>query len=274
MHEEQDEGARLQRCPDAWRSCAVAGIALGILTSAMKVGILSRILSRGKSRALRYVALGDSMTYATNGFAAKYKDHLSIDCGVRVRLTNLGVPGLESSHLLRTLRTNRTYQDAVRDANIITVMIGFNDFAVGCTLYEQGRCGGTNNQDCLSTIAANLKTNLTDILSQIRSFNQHPNTTVLLSDLYDPWIGSHMLKGTMGILVPYLAQLNDAIHSVASSNGLGVAHVYQAFNGSSGSEDPIAKGYVLDGTHPNDAGHEVIAAQLKSLDLGVLKRLI
>lgn len=75
----------------------------------------------------------------------------------------------------------------------------------------------------------------------------------------------------MGVLVPYMSQLNGAIHSVATSNGLGVANVRQAFNGSSGSEDPIAKGYVLDGTHPSDAGHEVIAAQLKSLDIGVVK---
>jgi cytochrome c2 len=39
--------------------------------------------------------------------------------------------------------------------------------------------------------------------------------------------------------------------------------VYAAFNGLTGTEDPVAKGYVsIDGLHPSDAGHELIAALL------------
>ncbi len=45
-----------------------------------------------------------------------------------------------------------------------------------------------------------------------------------------------------------------------------MANVHQAFNGTDGTQDPDAQGLLaVDGFHPNDAGHKVIADQLGAL---------
>lgn len=44
------------------------------------------------------------------------------------------------------------------------------------------------------------------------------------------------------------------------------AMVFREFNGTSGTEDPRAKGYIsLDGFHPNNTGHQKIADCLHAL---------
>lgn len=64
---------------------------------------------------------------------------------------------------------------------------------------------------------------------------------------------------------PYLDQVNQHIASSAQANGIPMAQVHLAFNGLNG-EDPVAKELIrVDGVHPNDNGHKVIADALAAL---------
>ena len=226
------------------------------------------------SASLNYTALGDSITAGTSSgsYVDKYKNYINTDLGVPVTAMNLGIGGLTSGKLLDKLKNDQTFRNSVKSANLVTVFIGFNNFAIASTLYDQGKCGGPNNQDCLSTIANNFKDHLTNIISEIKSINQNQNTIILLSDLYNPYINKYINNGTTGIFVPFMGQLNNSIHSIGTSNGLNVTNVYQAFNGTCGFEDPITKGYIYDSVHPSGQGHEVIATKFRNFNNVLLTR--
>jgi len=75
-----------------------------------------------------------------------------------------------------------------------------------------------------------------------------------------------MKSGVFTTVEPYLDEVNNHIHADAQANGIPVAAVHQAFNGTDGTQDPGAAGLIAaDGFHPNDAGHKVIADQLRTL---------
>ena len=61
-------------------------------------------------------------------------------------------------------------------------------------------------------------------------------------------------------------------NTIATNNGLGVTNVYLAYNGPDGLEDPDAKGYLIDGLHPNSQGAEVIDAQFRNLNSFILAK--
>jgi lysophospholipase L1-like esterase len=209
--------------------------------------------------SLQYVALGDSITNAgyldeSERYANMYEASLSTDLGVPVTLSNLGIGGLFSNQLLDRLKNDPTFRSAVRDANVITVMIGTNDFSYAGSLYLGSYCGGDDNQDCLRSARYWLNVNLTNIVAEIKSLNQRSGTQILLADFYD------IPSGNQAVLTPYVNEMSSDIHDVAAANNLGVANVHQAFNGADGTEDPNAKGYKwMDGFHPNAQGQAEIA---------------
>jgi lysophospholipase L1-like esterase len=85
-------------------------------------------------------------------------------------------------------------------------------------------------------------------------------------DIYNPYVASDMQAGIFNITEPYLDEVNNYIHSTAAAAGIPVANVHQAFNGADGTTDPQTLGIIAaDGFHPNDAGHKVIAEQLRAL---------
>ena len=90
-------------------------------------------------------------------------------------------------------------------------------------------------------------------------------------DIYDPYVASDMQKGIFTTLEPYLDEVNNYIHTTAAANGVSVANVHQAYDGADGTEDPGAQGLIaVDCFHPNDAGHKLIADQLRALGLRTL----
>lgn len=231
------------------------------------------------SASLNYTALGDSITLAppsftdgTPNYVDRYKNYISIDLGVPVNTTNLGIIGINSTNLLDHLKTDQNFRDSVKTANLITVMIGINDYVIVRGPFFQGTCGGTDNQDCLRNAVNLFKNNLTSIVSEIKSINQNSNTLILLSDFYNPFISIDKNSSNSSILIPYVNQMNSYVHSIGGSNGLNVANVYQAFNGPDGMQDPVAKGYIFDGIHPSGQGHEVIATQFRNLNSVLLSK--
>jgi lysophospholipase L1-like esterase len=74
-----------------------------------------------------------------------------------------------------------------------------------------------------------------------------------------------MVQGTFSTVEPYLDQVNQHIASSVQANGIPFAQVHLAFNGPNGDQNPVAKGLItLDGIHPNDNGHKVIADALRA----------
>jgi len=216
-----------------------------------------------------YTALGDSLAdglIAQEGYVQRYATYVNLDTGANVNTTNLGVPGWHSGDLLNALNTNPVYRNSVQNAQVLTWDIGGDDLANAHDLYTQGSCGGTDGQDCLRNAVSTFEQNWSAIINQLVTLRNTSNTIIRTMDIYNPYVAADMQAGIFDTTEPYLDQANNYIHTTAAAAGIPVANVHQAFNGPDGATDPGTLGLLaLDGFHPNDAGHKVIADQLRAL---------
>ena len=192
----------------------------------------------------------------------RYAAYLEADTGVRVSVTNLGQNGLTSSELLFALRSDPSWRRAVGEADILTVNIGINDLGHAAQAYEQGSCGGTDNQDCLRAAVQTVKGNWNAITAELLSLRSTSDTIIRVAGLgYTPYIDTEeALDGHSSddglddfrVFKPYLDEVNGHIATMASDNDIPLAEVH------------LDQGYISqDGVHPNDEGYEVIAERLR-----------
>ena len=216
-----------------------------------------------------YTALGDSLAdgvLAQQGYVERYATYVNTDTGANVITTNLGVPGWHSSDLLNAIQTDNNFRTNISGSKVVTFDIGGDDLANAHDHYTQGTCGGTDNQDCLRSAVSGFEQNWSAILTALLALRSTNDTIIRTMDIYNPYVASDMHAGIFTTLEPYLDEVNNYIHTTASAQGIPVADVHTAFNGSDGTQDPGAAGLLsVDGFHPNDAGHKLIADQLRVL---------
>jgi lysophospholipase L1-like esterase len=202
-----------------------------------------------------YVALGDSLAAgvgAERGYVERYADHVRSDTGARIRVVNLGVSGQTSVELLRSLRDDRSTREALREAEVVTLNIGINDLGRAGEMHENGACGGADNEECLRATVEEVKRNWGEIVAEISSLRSVEHAIIRTAGLgYVPRVG--------GIYGPYLDDVNRHIATTARESGIPYAEIYLSEEGMS-----------PDRVHPNDAGYEVIAGELRELGYGPL----
>lgn len=256
-----------------------------VLVLIFVVGLILLSLGKGKSvyasnsTTLKYTVLGDSISISGSpNYPQIYSNYLNTDLQVPTIVTNLAIYGWSSFTLLDHLKNDQAYINSVKNAHIVTIMIGTNDYSIGRYWYLTGNgpfghyaCGGSNNQNCLRNLENGFRDNFTSIIATTKSLN--PNAVILVSDIYNAYIAQDMVDGNQAVFQPFFNTINNYIHSIAGANNIPVANVYLAFNGASGLEDPIAKGYLIsDNTHPNDQGNQVIANQFRNLNSTLLEK--
>jgi lysophospholipase L1-like esterase len=216
-----------------------------------------------------YTALGDSLAdgvLAQQGYVQRYATYLNIDTGANINTTNLGVPGWHSADLLHAIQNDVNFRSSITGSKVVTWDIGGDDLANAHSNFTAGTCGGTDNQDCLRYAVATFEQNWSAIIIQITTLRSTSDTIIRTMDIYNPYVASDMRAGIFDKLEPYLDEVNNYIHTTGAANGIPVANVHQAFNGADGRTDPSTLGLIsVDGFHPNDAGHKVIADQLRAL---------
>lgn len=248
---------------------AIACCALLLFTGCGAVG------GSGATGSWQYTALGDSLAFgaiAAQGYVPRYQSDLEVDANPNVVLVNLGHNGWHSGDLLNALQNDSTFRTSVSSAQVITWDIGGDDLLHAVNLFNQGTCGGPDNQDCLRSAVATFIPNWDTIVAEILSLRDPKQTILRTMDVYDPFITQEKAIGAFAVIQPYLQQVNSHIATSAAANGIPMAAVHQAFNGVNGDEDPSAKGYIaIDGVHPNDTGHQVIADLFRNLRYAPLK---
>ena len=228
--------------------------------------------------ALSYVALGDSLAtgYGSDrGYVDRYADVLRADTGATVEVRNLGVNGLTSGQLRAGIEEDLRVKDAVRQADVVTINIGANDLLRARSEYQNGNCGGADNQDCLREAVAGFRANWDAILDGVLVGVRSPEATIIRAvDFYNPSVAvdaatvSWPAAGVNDFLVfrGCLEQVNAHIAESSDARGVPHAEAYAAFNGPDGDQDPSGKGYMSkDGIHPSDEGHAAIARELAEL---------
>src|SRR5580700_33785 len=217
----------------------------------------------------QYTALGDSLAagaLAQQGYVPRYATYVNTDTGSNVTTLNLGIPGWHSGDLLNALQNDPIVRNQVSGAEIVTWDIGGNDLANAHDSFVQKTCGGVDNQDCLRTAVTTFQTNWHALIVQLLKLRVPSQTILRTMDIYNPYVAADTTSGMFATIEPYLDQVNSHIQANAQTNGIPVAAVHLAFNGPAGTVDPIAAGLIAsDNFHPNDAGHKVIADQLRML---------
>ena len=219
---------------------------------------------------LEYTAMGDSLAFGIldtqGGYVVRYRNDIVADTGFSVSLLDLGVNGAHSGDLLTSLTTDPTFRNNVAASQVVTWDIGGDDMLHAINLFNQGACGGADNQDCMRAALADFLTNWDAIVTQILALRSNSNTIIRTMDIYNPFVVELQLKGQYNTVEPYLDQANAHIAASAAANHIPKAQVHQAFNGITGTGDPITKGLLApDGIHPNDAGHQAIADAFRAL---------
>ena len=227
----------------------------------------------GTAAVWDYVALGDSLAAGTGasyeGYVDRYAAYLEADTGAQVSVTNLGRNGQTSSELLHALRNDPSWRRAVGEADVLTVNIGLNDLGRAAGTYENGTCGGADNQDCLREVVGTVEGNWNAIIAELLSLRSTNNTIIRAAGLgYTPYLdpegaaadGSSGELSDLQVFEPHLDEVNRHIATTASDNGVPHAEVR------------LDRGYLSqDGVHPNDEGYEVIAGRLRELGYNPLK---
>jgi len=197
-----------------------------------------------------YVALGDSLAAgvgARQGYVDRYAKHLRTDAGAMVRVTNLGVSGQTSAQLLRVLRNDTSARRAISGAEVVTFNIGINDLGQADRSYDNGTCGGLQNERCLCVAVKEVEVNWDAIIEEILSLRSADEIIIRTVGLgYTPQVE--------GVFEPYISEVNRHIASSAAEGGIPYAEVRLGKEGMS-----------QDGVHPNDEGYEVIADRLRGL---------
>lgn len=202
------------------------------------------------SRVWDYVALGDSLAAgvgASRGYVDRYAEHLRSDTGARIEVVNLGQSGQTSAQLLYALRNDPSMRRTIGRAEVVTFNIGINDLGRASSSYENGSCGGPQNERCLRAAVEAVEGNWDAITEEILNLRTTDETIIRTTGLgYTPQAD--------GVFEPYLAEVNRHIASSAADNNIPCAEIRLG-------EESIGP----DGVHPNDEGYKVIVDRLREL---------
>lgn len=222
-----------------------------------------------------YAALGDSLAFgvaAQQGYVPRYAEFIRADTQANLRVTNLGVPGWTSADLLNALRNNAAIRNTIMNAEVVTFDIGGNDLLSARRRFLEGSCGGPENLDCFRVAVDEFKRNWDGILAEILALRSRDTTVLRTMDVYNPFVAEQRALGVFERLKAYLDEVNQHITSTAATAGIPCAQVYAAFNGPTGEEDALARGYIAaDLVHPNDRGHMVMAEALRATGYAPLR---
>src|SRR5215216_1261577 len=197
-----------------------------------------------------YVALGDSLAVgigARRGYVDRYASHIRTDTGARVNVVNLGQSGQTSSQLLHALRSDPSMRRNLGAAEVITFNIGINDLGHAGEAYENGTCGGDNNEECLRASVETFEENWDALIAELLSLRSSGDTIIRTA-------GIGYTSRVDEVFQPYVVEVNRHVVTTAANNDIPYAQPY------------LGKEYISpDGVHPNDNGYEVIADQLRKL---------
>ncbi len=203
------------------------------------------------------VVLGDSTSM---GLGQSYAAAIESDMGVKVTLNDLWRGGLTTGQLLDDLRTFDVYRQAVKNAEVITVIANPADH-IGWAIVGDG-----DKYDCSSKALASYKADLNAITKEILSLRKGKPTLIRTYDFYSPIYSEWKKVGKYEEYKRCWEAISVTIHEAAAAHQIPVAEVYAAFNGPSHDEEPADKGYLQpDGEHPSEAGAQVIAEAFRKL---------
>src|SRR5690606_24575864 len=205
---------------------------------------------------LNYVALGDSLAAGflnSKEFGDGYPEYIAQGIeektAYRVNLSNFGVGGYQTVHLLEQLE-REDVQKALKEADIITIDIGANDIlskiGVNFDLTKPEEMQRIVNEVTETLLV--IKTNIGEIFTKIQQIN--PDAPIFFMGYYNalPYLeGQDTIEMMMTIF-------NNMLKETSESFGAIFVSTYEAFVGKYEIYLPNP-----DDIHPNEEGYRVMA---------------
>jgi lysophospholipase L1-like esterase len=214
------------------------------------------------------VAFGDSLSYGEGdvhgvSFVRVLAKLIEQHRPVKVTVQNLAFDGGTSATLLDALQQPR-FQQALADADLITIDIGANDIDSGFQDYAAKSCGGSDNLECFRTGAATFKRNWDAILAAIVKARSPKVAAIRVLSDYDSFVGNARAAANLGPMIardiaPFLDQVNDVRCTKAMNAGISCVDIARVLNGPTRHAVIPADLMGSDGIHPSAAGHLLIA---------------
>ena len=216
---------------------------ISITTAFILIAILM-IPTFAANKKETYLVLGDSIgagTGLSNPSTSAYGKIVAETEGYDY--INDAVAGHTTQDLLSRLKEDKVKEDA-KKADVISISIGGNNFLHNNIATMVSRLNSTGDMSEVEEIAKNMKTDLDEIVKQIRNINY--GSVILLQTLYNP-LGSN--GGEM--LDKALEKINTVIKECATNN----TNVYIVDITAQITINDIASDHL----HPNESGHQKIA---------------
>lgn len=217
-----------------------------------------------------YVILGSSI--GTWWWPA-YARFLESDLGVRIVPHQHSVSSQTVENLLLKIRTDETIREELRQAEVITIGIGYADVQSAINRYCPGQGLPVPEGQALKADPAGMERALeaqreryNELLAEIWRLTCDTHPVIRLMDFYCPYAGDYRKAGTWDRVRPWWMRFTELYYETARRHGMPIAKVFAAFHGSDGSGDPAEKGLIAnDRLHPSDAGMELIAREFRTL---------
>lgn len=231
------------------------------IAATLAATVIFSMFALGAAAAKRptYLLLGDSIAYGQGIINSKDACYGRIVANTNnYNYANDAISGTTSGALLLLLDEEPIIKD-VKNADIITISTGGNDFLTRNWVGMGLRGIATGDYSKLDPIVAKYKKNLTAIIVKIRKYN--PKATIIVQTIYNPHNDIWTDAFQQGV-----DRMNAAIKSVKNkTGGFVIANVGAVI---SGHPEYIA----IDTIHPNAKGNIAIAEYmlkfLKKLGLG------
>lgn len=229
-------------CINGMQSCSIRQMTRGYF-----IGMKPKWVDR------TWVCLGDSLTESNSRTTKHYFDYIAEKTGIKT--VNLGVSG---TGYMRRKDINRAFyqrvSDIPEDADVITIFGSGNDLSSDQTL-------GTVTDTGTDTICGCINATIDAIYERIPLARLGIVTPT-------PWVGSSPSKPTCG-----MAKYSEAIVEICKRRSIPCLDLYHESNLRPDDENFRKLAFSKDGgngVHPDEKGHEIIAASFQSL----LERLI
>ncbi|MEC3884041.1 cell wall-binding repeat-containing protein [Halobacillus sp. HZG1] len=202
-----------------------------------------------------YVALGDSLAFgiqSDNTAGLGYADFVAEDLENIYRLgsftKDFAVPGLTSEGLLTQLQNDTETQAAVRNADLITLSVGANDFLE----VLRNNPEDLQNPEFVKDKLEGVRDNYIGIMGAIHTLN--PEAKVVVMGYYNPFYAYPAEQ--QAVFVQLMKSLNQIIETIATQSGSSYVPTF----------DAIAENYSEylpnpENVHPGQEGYRRIAEE-------------
>lgn len=231
------------------------------------LGLLASSVSAAADQSIKYLALGDSLAAGVTfdkkigeGYSDLVAKHLEEKEMLQSYSKAFAVPGYKTANVLADLQEKAELQEAVKEANLITISAGANDLLKEAKVDVAKGTVAVDPANIKSTLGL-IAQNYTEILKTIKELN--PEVSVYVVGYYYPY--PFLPEELKPQLIELTHVLNKTIQASSTSLGAHFVPVYEKFGDDTKQYVPNPEDI-----HPNLDGYKLMAeALLESIEKSI-----